>query len=735
MKTSEGFRPRLSLAIPGRGRERAFAANFLASFVVAGIALFFFGPGAVAVRRNFEGLAPGVMAQRDITAGQDVSYIDKEATRLRIEAEERLVLPIFQIDATVTEKARAQFKDFAEAFRNLAEQNVAQDTAILMLESRFPGMLSRDVLYSLATSSLKSQILVYADDILDTLLQEGIFSIPSEALSKFNPDYFELRRTTGGKAESEQKPRSSMVTKSGLTGSIVLELGQRHLARPLSTIVEGLALSFAVENAFFDESASIDRLRRVASKVDPVSRAIGKNELLVRKGEIVTDDAYTRIQSIRSAMSKSDTGLFLRGFGILLAAAGLGYLLLRNNAKQGRKEGEGAFILAIYASLAFYFIVILAARTGGGGEDLAGAYLLPTALFSGVAAALAGQGFAISYSVVLAMLTASASNLNPFYLVFVLLAGILASFSITTAKTRIDLVRAGLFQAVIQFLIAVALQAHYDLRFGEFLASAGYMAVNGFICGVLILATLPILEQSLNLPTRFRLLELSDVNAPALKELLTQAPGTYAHSMSVAHLAEAAAEDIGANPLLARVGAYYHDLGKLGQPEYFIENQKGVNKHDDMNPRLSATVIRSHVKLGVEKARELRLPKAVVDIVGQHHGNSLIAWFYEKAKSASEDINREDFVYPGTPPIDKESGIVMLADAVEASTRTLKNPSAPRLEAHVRQLILDKVEDGQLDRCSLTLDDLEAVRHAFVRILAGQYHSRIEYPKQREAEK
>ncbi|PKL06004.1 MAG: phosphohydrolase, partial [Spirochaetae bacterium HGW-Spirochaetae-9] len=246
-------------------------------------------------------------------------------------------------------------------------------------------------------------------------------------------------------------------------------------------------------------------------------------------------------------------------------------------------------------------------------------------------------------------------------------------------------------------------------------------------------AILPILEQSFNLPTRFRLLELSDVNAPALKELLTQAPGSYSHSMNVAHLAEAAAEDIGANPLLARVGAYYHDIGKIEQAEYFVENQRGTNKHDEMNPRLSATVIRSHVKIGAEKARELNLPKAVVDIIAQHHGNSVIAWFYDKAKKADDTIRKEDFSYPGSPPANKEAGIVMLADAVEASSRVLKKPSLPRLDAHVHQLILNKIQEGQLDDCALTLRDLEVIRHSFVRIMAGQFHSRIEYPKQKEA--
>ncbi|HEY9055333.1 MAG TPA: HDIG domain-containing metalloprotein, partial [Rectinemataceae bacterium] len=340
--------------------------------------------------------------------------------------------------------------------------------------------------------------------------------------------------------------------------------------------------------------------------------------------------------------------------------------------------------------------------------------------------------FGFIYAIILCLLTASASNLEPLYTTFVLLAGLFSSFIVTTAKTRIDLVRAGLMQAGIQFAIGVVLLAGFGMWLGELLAAAGFLALNGFVGGILILAILPVLEQSLNLPTRFRLLELSDVNSPALKDLLTQAPGTYAHSINVAHLAEAAAEDVGADPLLARVGAYYHDLGKLDQPEYFIENQKGANKHDELNPRLSATVIRSHVKLGMERAKELDLPRKIIDIVGQHHGNSTIAWFYDKAKSSDENVKREDFTYPGSPPVGKEAGIVMLADAVEASARTIKHYSLPRLDAHVSQIILEKIKDGQLDRCALTMEDLDTVRKAFVRILAGQYHSRIEYPSQKD---
>jgi putative nucleotidyltransferase with HDIG domain len=205
----------------------------------------------------------------------------------------------------------------------------------------------------------------------------------------------------------------------------------------------------------------------------------------------------------------------------------------------------------------------------------------------------------------------------------------------------------------------------------------------------------------------------------------------------VANLAETACQDIGANPLLARVGAYYHDLGKMENPEYFVENQSDYNCHDDMEPRHSATVIRSHVSLGVEKARQLGLPREVINIIAEHHGNSVITWFYDKAlkqensknMAAGTTVNIEDYSYPGSPPLSRESAIVMLADMTEAAVRTLEKPTPEKLEKYIRELISRKVEHGQLAQSELTFRDLETIKNAFVRVLAGHYHSRIEYPK------
>ena len=258
------------------------------------------------------------------------------------------------------------------------------------------------------------------------------------------------------------------------------------------------------------------------------------------------------------------------------------------------------------------------------------------------------------------------------------------------------------------------------------------IALNGFLSGILALGFLTPLEILLNTASVFRLMDLSDLNNPVMRKMLLTASGTYNHSMMVATLAENACRAIHANSLLARVGAYYHDLGKMEQSEYFVENQTDGNKHDEINPRLSASVIKSHVKRGVEKARQLRLPPEVIDIIAEHHGNSLISYFYNEAKKQDDSILPEEFSYIGNPPSSKESAVVMLADTVEAACRTLKNPSVSRLEKFIHELIMTKFTHRQLDNSDLSFKDLAVIEDSFVQILAGYYHSRIEYPNQKD---
>jgi putative nucleotidyltransferase with HDIG domain len=302
------------------------------------------------------------------------------------------------------------------------------------------------------------------------------------------------------------------------------------------------------------------------------------------------------------------------------------------------------------------------------------------------------------------------------------------------ARRRIDMVKSGVVVALANLATVGACLLMGNAPARLYPAVLFWAALNGVASGMLVLGILPIIENALHIATTFRLIELLDVSAPMLRRLESSAPGTYSHSMMVANLAEAACREIGAKALLARVGAYYHDIGKIDQPDYFIENQKLYNKHNELNPRLSATVIRSHVKLGIEKARAIGLPTDVIDIIGEHHGNSLIKYFYNAALEKEGEVNMEDFCYPGNPPRSRESAVVMLADVTEAASRTLEKPTAVRLEKFIGDLFTDKSESGELSESALTFRDLGTIKSSFVRVLAGYYHSRIEYPKVSKAD-
>jgi len=271
---------------------------------------------------------------------------------------------------------------------------------------------------------------------------------------------------------------------------------------------------------------------------------------------------------------------------------------------------------------------------------------------------------------------------------------------------------------------------HLDISF------LAYLII--FIKGLLLTPTfvtgfMPFFESLFNLTTDYRLMELADISHPLLKELATKAPGTYQHSLTLANLSESAAQAIGANPLLARVGAYYHDIGKMLKPSYFIENQNYMeNPHNHIKPSLSNSVLKAHVKQGLELADKWKLPKAIKDMIQQHHGKSLMIYFYNSALKSESSVNEQDYRYPGPTPKFKESAILSLADTIEAMTRTLKNPTPARISELVNNAIKKKIMDGELDDSELTLKEINIISESFVRILTTMYHTRIEYPDEKE---
>jgi putative nucleotidyltransferase with HDIG domain len=363
------------------------------------------------------------------------------------------------------------------------------------------------------------------------------------------------------------------------------------------------------------------------------------------------------------------------------------------------------------------------------------AVAIPTSAMSMLIAILVSTPVGVFFSLVVSMALLLLTGMGVQGFLFAFLSGVAATAVVLEAERRIDLVRAGLLLSVFDVLILVTLGllGNYEPRM--LLSLLGWGVANGFLCGILTLGFLPVLELAMNAPTRFKLMELSDLNSPIFKRMLSQAPGTYTHSISVANLAETACEAIGANALLARVSAYYHDIGKVDQADYFIENQKAYNRHDELKPSLSVAVIKSHVRIGIEKARELNLPQAIIDIIAQHHGRGLITYFYHRAvkESTNPRLSRDEYSYPGVRPRTKEAAVLMLADSVEAASRTLKRPNEARLETFVQQLIMEKFSSGELGDSSLTLRDMELIRKSFVHILEGYFHTRIEYPRLAQA--
>lgn len=313
--------------------------------------------------------------------------------------------------------------------------------------------------------------------------------------------------------------------------------------------------------------------------------------------------------------------------------------------------------------------------------------------------------------------------------IYSLSAGLVAIFLSHKSRKRWEIIEAGLIGGVVALSVSVL--------FNQQLPSFDLMTkflINGFLSAIVVLGTLPIFEYLFKVVTNISLLELTDFNHPLLKKMMLEAPGTYQHSLVVANLAEAAAESIGANFLLARVGAYYHDIGKISKAEYFVENQIPYkDMHKNLTPSMSTLVILNHVKEGIDLARTYKLSPTVIDFISQHHGTTLVYYFYQRAKNQDNAANNEEqFRYPGPRPQSKETAIVSLADSVEAVSRTLEEPSPSRIRELVNETIKNKFIDGQLDETDLTLKDLENITESFSRILCAVFHTRIDYLKKEE---
>ena len=709
--------------------EKVFSILFIVSFFVVIAAMLFttLDRGGLAYL-DLDEFPVGRVAERDVIAGRDISYTDQSATEIRRAARLQTIAPIFMQDTGLVSDTLKKYDEFVSFM--IALHNDAEAIFDARVQEQYPGLFDTRTLKNLKNSKQFDGILTAAQTIVKQAMAVGIAEFPEKGLEGFNQTEITLVMRRGNNREYINIQTNAVIKKENLDSYIKSAI--RSLDATLDIdITAALIRPFLQPTVIYDEKETEMRAQEALKQVQPVIVTIQKNQKIIKRGFIITMENYRQLQAYSDSGNYLDLNKFfgLSAFILCLYIIGV-FMLLPQTMSDRLKESRKVFLLLI--SLAVYLIVLFTAKALTLVQALDIIPFIPAALTAMLVTTLISTRIAIRmvFLVMLIVLTATGFKLEP--ALFALFSGLLAVSLTKLTGWRMDLIKTSCQLAVIHPIITFVLCTVFPDSYSEFVFVLLGSVINGFISGIFVLGFLPILEDRLNTPTCFRLMELSDLNSPTMKQLLLTASGTYNHTMMVATLAEAACREIGADALLARVGAYYHDIGKMANTEYFVENQTSYNKHLDLNPRLSAAIIRSHVKIGVEKAESMRLPREVIDIIGQHHGNSLVQYFYAKAKELDPNVSPKDFSYPGQPPRTKEAAVVMLADVSEAACRTLDHPSVPRLEKFIAKLVKGKMESGQLDNCDLTLRELSVIQESFVTTLAGYYHSRIKYPNQKD---
>jgi hypothetical protein len=536
-------------------------------------------------------------------------------------------------------------------------------------------------------------------------------------------------------------PRARLYDQTDIVTLLDQELRSRYKSdNSAAGIAYKIGLMHVLPNIKYSRAATAQAITAAADQVPRTVGFVQENERVVSKHERITPDIKLRLDSLRRAKAErgpeADTPSQLFGtilhvtlvvmlFGIYLFHFRKG--IFTSNRKLTLiallilLEGLFAYLtreLDINAPIEYLIFVPVAS-------------MLLTIIFD------SRVGF---YGTVIVAFVVAGIRGNDYSIALVaLVGGALSVYSVRDMKNRTQIFRSLGFIFLGLGLAIVALGLERFETVPVIFEQLSFALVNAIVSPVLTYGLLIFLERVFKVTTDLTLLELAHFNHPLLRMLAVQAPGTYHHSMSMASLAEAAASAVGANEVLARVGAYFHDVGKIEKPTYFVENQKGArSKHDKLAPRMSSLIIAAHVKEGMALAREYHLPEEVVDFIPMHHGTTRIDYFYQKAlqlaqnsedETKIDEIKEQDYRYPGPKPQTKETGIMMLADAVEAAVRTIEDPTPQRMEAAIGELIKKRFEEGELDECPLTLKDLTRIKAAFLNVLVGVYHNRVKYPE------
>ncbi len=506
------------------------------------------------------------------------------------------------------------------------------------------------------------------------------------------------------------------------------EIEVYNLERNLEDTLKTIVYSQINPNLFIDTEKMEENIKEAERNVQ--KEIIKKNQIIVKEGEPVTErqiELLKELGLLNNGLTKSYVASFI-SLAILVAL--ILYIQYRYISKESPSIFNNDKFMILINSINIITLLLSI------GFNIISSYLIPIACGAMLMTILINHKVSLVVNLLNLVFVSIIVGFNPSVIVISIIGIVLGATALKKVQQRNDIIYSTLYMTVILLIITLTIGMISSNNLKENLIQTGYTIIAILLSGILAVGLLPFFESIFDVVTNIKLLELSNPNQPLMKKLLMEAPGTYHHSMMVANLAEAAAEAVGGNPVIARVGAYYHDIGKTKRPYFFGENQIGrENPHDKITPNLSALIILSHTKDGIELAKEHNIPQVIQDIIVQHHGTTLVKYFYYKSKNESEkpeEIKEEDFRYSGPIPNTKESGILMLADSVEASVRSIPEPTKGKIEEMVNNIIKDKLNSKQLIDCDLTLKDIEIIRKSFLKTLEGIYHHRVEYPTEKK---
>ncbi|WP_346848426.1 MULTISPECIES: HDIG domain-containing metalloprotein [unclassified Clostridium] len=659
-------------------------------------------------------LQVGEIAKFDIKAPRDVE--DKVATQKSIEEELKHVQETYTYDANIRKGALDNINKLFELVKKINSENPPYNPSseddnekIKSEQEKINGIK----LKKLKEESVIKNLSTENYGLLLSLNETGLNSLNEEIVDCMN----NLYDTT---PIYENKPQDIVSAQ----GYITAFFNNTSYAKNVKDLAMAIGYSQTKATYFVDHEKTEEARQNITKNVTPV--IYKKDQTIIAEGQPITESQIELLNDLGLLGNDKSTGIYMNLVLLLVVAGVLG--LQWRYIKEKRRDIYEDNSKVILINLLTVLTVVLARIS-----ILISPYVIPFACISILLSVLIDSKTSVTIGILNVIFISFIVKFSVDLTLIAMVNAVIVPMVLKRVQQRNDILYSSLLIGAINVVFTGAMGYFLSTNVTSIINKAMLTGISAIVSGILAIGILPVLENIFDVLTNIKLLELANPNHPLMRRLLLEAPGTYHHCVLVANLAEMAAESVGANPILARVASYYHDVGKLERPYYFKENQIGiVNPHDDMSPAMSSAIILSHVEDGVKLAEKYNLPEGITDVVREHHGDSLAKYFYITMRNKSEnpdEVNEADYRYGGPPPRSKESTIIMLADGVEASVRSINKPNKKKIEEMVNNIIKSRIDENQFVNSDLTFKDLEKIRESFLKVLSGIYHERIEYPK------